>query len=113
MLSEAGHHIVQNRAGANLDRGVASAMIAATDLVKGLFAEWGLFEVDEAALPAMADELRPKIIVLLNLFRDQLDRYGEVDYIERLWRKCLERQPATSPLSTTETIRLSSIWSLA
>ena len=94
MLSEAGHHLVQNRAGANLDRGVASAMIAATDLVKGLSADWGLFEVDEAALPGMAYELRPKIIALLNLFRDQLDRYGEVDYIERLWRKCLERQPA-------------------
>ena len=94
MLSEAGHRIVQNRAGANLDSGVASAMIAATDLAKGLSAEWGLFEVDEAALPAMADALRPKIIVLLNLFRDQLDRYGEVDHIERLWRDCLERQPA-------------------
>ena len=94
MLSDAGYRVVQNRAGANLDRGVASAMIAATDLVKGLSAEWGLFEVDEAALPAMADELRPKIIVLLNLFRDQLDRYGEVDHIERLWRNCLQRQPA-------------------
>ena len=94
MLSDAGHRMVQNRAGANLDSGVASAMIAATDLAKGLSADWGLFEVDEAALPGMAFELRPKIIALLNLFRDQLDRYGEVDYIERLWRKCLERQPA-------------------
>ena len=94
MLSEAGRRLVQNRAGANLDRGVASAMIAATDLVEGLSADWGLFEVDEAALPAMAGQLRPKIIVLLNLFRDQLDRYGEVDHIERLWRDCLERQPA-------------------
>ena len=94
MLSDAGHRMVQNRAGANLDSGVASAMIAATDLAKGLSADWGLFEVDEAALPGMAFELRPKIIALLNLFRDQLDRYGEVDHIERLWRKCLERQPA-------------------
>ena len=94
MLSDAGYRVVQNRAGANLNSGVASAMIAATDLVNGLSAEWGLFEVDEAALPGMAHELRPKIIALLNLFRDQLDRYGEVDYIERLWRKCLERQPA-------------------
>lgn len=94
MLSEAGQRMVQNRAGANLDSGVASAMISAADLVKDLAADWGLFEVDEAALPAMADQLRPKIIVLLNLFRDQLDRYGEVDHIERLWRDCLERQPA-------------------
>ena len=94
MLSAAGHRKVQNRAGANLDGGVASAMIAATDLVEGLSADWGLFEVDEAALPDMVHQLEPRIIVLLNLFRDQLDRYGEVDHIERLWRDCLERQPA-------------------
>jgi UDP-N-acetylmuramyl tripeptide synthase len=46
----------------------------------------GVFEVDEATVPEAAWEVRPRAVVFTNLFRDQLDRYGEVDYVASVWR---------------------------
>ncbi len=71
--------VCHNRAGANLASGVASALLSAPD------AALGLFEVDEAALPGVAAELRPAVLVLGNLFRDQLDRYGELELVGERW----------------------------
>ena len=65
--------LAHNRSGANLVSGVASALLAARE------AELGLFEVDEAALPEVARRLKPRAVSLGNLFRDQLDRYGELE----------------------------------
>ena len=67
--------IAHNRSGANLVSGVASTLLSARN------AELGLFEVDEAALPEVARRLRPRAMLLGNLFRDQLDRYGELERI--------------------------------
>jgi lipid II isoglutaminyl synthase (glutamine-hydrolysing) len=72
--------LAHNRAGANLLSGVASALLDARD------AELGLFEVDEAALPEVARRLRPRAVCLANLFRDQLDRYGELELVAERWR---------------------------
>jgi lipid II isoglutaminyl synthase (glutamine-hydrolysing) len=72
--------LAHNRAGANLLSGVASALLDARD------AELGLFEVDEAALPEVARRLRPRALCLGNLFRDQLDRYGELELVAERWR---------------------------
>jgi UDP-N-acetylmuramyl tripeptide synthase len=74
------HRLAHNAAGANLASGVASALVSARD------AELGLFEVDEAALPDVAAAVRPRVICLGNLFRDQLDRYGELELIAERWR---------------------------
>jgi lipid II isoglutaminyl synthase (glutamine-hydrolysing) len=71
--------LVTNRSGSNLSRGILSALIENAGLSGKLHATMGLFEVDEATLPAAVDMLHPKLIVVLNLFRDQLDRYGELD----------------------------------
>ena len=49
-------------------------------------AELGLFEVDEAALPEVARRVRPQALLLGNLFRDQLDRYGELELVAARWR---------------------------
>ena len=65
--------VVHNASGANLVSGVASSLLAGRD------AELGLFEVDEAALPEVARRLDPRALLLANLFRDQLDRYGELE----------------------------------
>ena len=73
--------LAHNRAGANLVSGVASALLASPD------AELGLFEVDEAALPEVAQRLRPRVVCLGNLFRDQLDRYGELELLAERWRE--------------------------
>jgi lipid II isoglutaminyl synthase (glutamine-hydrolysing) len=72
--------LAHNASGANLRSGVASALLSARG------AELGLFEVDEAALPEMAMRLRPRAVCLGNLFRDQLDRYGELEHVAERWR---------------------------
>jgi UDP-N-acetylmuramyl tripeptide synthase len=79
--------LAHNAAGANLVSGVASALLEAED------AELGLFEVDEGALPELARQLAPRAICLGNLFRDQLDRYGELELIAERWLGALEGLP--------------------
>jgi UDP-N-acetylmuramyl tripeptide synthase len=79
--------IVHNASGANLVSGVASALLRAGD------ADLGLFEVDEGALPEVARRLRPRALLLGNLFRDQLDRYGELELVAARWRATVETLP--------------------
>src|SRR5438128_10538260 len=74
------HRLAHNGAGANLVSGVASTLLRARD------AELGLFEVDEGALPEVATRIRPRVVCLANLFRHQLDRYGELELIAERWR---------------------------
>jgi UDP-N-acetylmuramyl tripeptide synthase len=84
--------LAHNRAGANLVSGVASALVAARD------AQLGLFEVDEAALPEVARRVRPRALSLGNLFRDQLDRYGELELLAGRWRTTARELPASTVL---------------
>ena len=83
-MRAAGRDPVHNRAGSNMSWGVATALLEQHG------AE-GLFEVDEAWLPRMAAELDPKLIVLGNLFRDQLDRYGELEHLADEWARMVAR----------------------
>jgi UDP-N-acetylmuramyl tripeptide synthase len=76
--------LAHNTSGANLVSGVASTLIDAGD------AELGLFEVDEAALPEIARRVRPRALCLGNLFRDQLDRYGELELLADRWRGAVQ-----------------------
>jgi lipid II isoglutaminyl synthase (glutamine-hydrolysing) len=81
--------LAHNRAGANLVSGVTSALLAHDD------ADLGLFEVDEGVLPDIARRIRPQAVCLGNLFRDQLDRYGELEHVAEGWRAAvLELDPA-------------------
>jgi UDP-N-acetylmuramyl tripeptide synthase len=84
--------LAHNRAGANLVSGVASALVAARD------AELGLFEVDEAALPEVARRVAPRAMSLGNLFRDQLDRYGELELLAARWREMSRELPVDATL---------------
>jgi UDP-N-acetylmuramyl tripeptide synthase len=84
--------LAHNRSGANLVSGVASALLAARG------AELGLFEVDEAALPEVARRLHPRAVCLGNLFRDQLDRYGELELVAARWRTAVEALPGETAL---------------
>jgi lipid II isoglutaminyl synthase (glutamine-hydrolysing) len=77
-LQAAGRVPVHNRAGSNMTWGVATALLEQRG-------EEGLFEVDEAWLPRIAAELKPRLLVLGNLFRDQLDRYGELEHLADEW----------------------------
>jgi UDP-N-acetylmuramyl tripeptide synthase len=81
VLARAGTRLVHNRAGANMAGGVATALAdAARDP-----GDMGLFEVDEFWLGPVAAELEPRAVLLANLFRDQLDRYGELEIIADRW----------------------------
>jgi lipid II isoglutaminyl synthase (glutamine-hydrolysing) len=80
ILQTAGISAVNNSTGANLVTGVTAALISDCDLAGRPAAQMGLFEVDEASVPKVAAEAELKILAVLNLFRDQLDRYGELAY---------------------------------
>ena len=82
--------VVHNSSGANLLNGLVSSLIGASSIGGTIKADWGVFEVDENSLPIILRYVMPKIIVILNLFRDQLDRYGEVDVIAEKWMKALK-----------------------
>ena len=84
--------LAHNRSGANLVSGVTSTLIDARD------AELGLFEVDEGAFPDVVRRTRPRAVCLGNLFRDQLDRYGELERIGERWRAAVENLPEAATL---------------
>ncbi len=79
ILKESGHEVVSNPTGANLLNGITSALIADTDFWGRPRSERGVFEIDEASFPKALEMYDPEVVVVLNLFRDQLDRYGEID----------------------------------
>jgi UDP-N-acetylmuramyl tripeptide synthase len=85
ILERGGTRLVHNRAGANMAGGVASALLQASRRGDRLAGDTGLFEVDEFWLGQVVDELQPRALLLANLFRDQLDRYGELDTIADRW----------------------------
>jgi lipid II isoglutaminyl synthase (glutamine-hydrolysing) len=82
ILERGGVRLLHNRAGANMAGGIATTLL---DVGRDAPETLGLFEVDEMWLPRLASELRPRAIVLCNLFRDQLDRYGELEAIADSW----------------------------
>jgi UDP-N-acetylmuramyl tripeptide synthase len=85
VLAHAGIPVVHNRAGANMAGGVASTLLAAARGGGRIDGELGLFEIDEFWLDRVTPELEPRGLLLGNLFRDQLDRYGELDAIADRW----------------------------
>ena len=93
LLEGAGHRVVSNRAGANLIFGATAAALNEAAPTGTLRADWGVFEIDEASLPKAVEEIRPKITLVLNLFRDQLDRYGELEAIAKKIEQALAAMP--------------------
>ena len=93
LLEGTGATVVANRAGSNLIRGATSAMLRSAGANGRLRADWGVFEIDEASLPYAVEEMKPKAAVVLNLFRDQLDRYGELETIAKTIEKALGLMP--------------------
>jgi lipid II isoglutaminyl synthase (glutamine-hydrolysing) len=84
ILRADGRTPIHNRAGSNMHWGVATALLEQSG-------DEGLFELDEAWLPRVAPQLRPRLLVLGNLFRDQLDRYGELDRLADEWAELVAK----------------------
>lgn len=79
ILEKKGFKVLNNFSGSNLPRGIISSIIEKTEISNKKKFDFGVFEVDEAATKILIPQLNPDIIVVTNLFRDQLDRYGELD----------------------------------
>lgn len=82
--------VFSNESGANLLNGIASSIIQNSNAFGKLPFDVALFEVDENNLPMVLKEIEPDVLILLNLFRDQLDRYGEVNTIAEKWKKAIQ-----------------------
>src|ERR687897_603442 len=104
ILRSAGIRAVNNSTGANLVTGVTAALVADTGLSGAPSSEMGLFEVDEASVPRVAAEAEIKILAVLNLFRDQLDRYGELAYTGKVIASAFGDLPQSGAVVLYETV---------
>ncbi len=96
-----GLKIIRNHTGSNLERGIASTLIQHSSFnLKGYCTNYdlGIWELDEAAFNTVAPKIIPAVIVFLNVFRDQLDRYGEVDTVIKNWCATLQKLPSNTKI---------------
>ena len=91
IIKESKQHVFHNVSGANLENGIASTLIRHASTTGKLQKGYAVFEVDENNLPILLEKITPKAIIVLNLFRDQLDRYGELDSIAAKWKASFKK----------------------
>lgn len=92
------HKVIHNRQGSNLLRGIASTMITNASVFGKLNYDYAVWESDEAALLPISQNININTLVLLNLFRDQLDRYGEIDTTLKKWQEVVKNLKSHSTL---------------
>ncbi|AQQ14130.1 UDP-N-acetylmuramoyl-L-alanyl-D-glutamate synthetase [Corynebacterium glaucum] len=96
------HTVATNDGGDNMDAGIISALMAGSD------ASHIVLEVDELHVPAVAKRLAPEALVLLNLSRDQLDRVGEINSIERALRNAVMEHPEATIIANCDDVLITS-----
>ncbi|CAB0947931.1 hypothetical protein FRC0485_00232 [Corynebacterium diphtheriae] len=97
------HTVATNEGGDNMDAGIISALMA------GQSASHVVLEVDELHVPSAADRLHPQCLILLNLTRDQLDRVGEINKIERALRDCVTAHPDMTVIANCDDVLVTSV----
>ena len=98
IADEAGKRISHNRTGSNMLQGVTSVAVNFADMFGNLASDLLLFEIDEGTIPLAVPEIQPDVVVITNIFRDQLDRYGELYSVARALDKMLDSLPASSTI---------------
>lgn len=98
VLKNNGQKIMHNESGANLINGLASSIIQNSSITGRMNQNYIVFETDENALPQILENITPHYIILLNLFRDQLDRYGEIHTIIYKWKTAIQKLPRSTTL---------------
>jgi UDP-N-acetylmuramyl tripeptide synthase len=98
IIEASGRQVIHNRSGSNLARGVAATFVEHASLSGEPAGQMAVIESDEAALPEILRLVRPRLVVLNNLFRDQLDRYGELNTVGTRWKAAFGQLPATTRL---------------
>ncbi|QGG48720.1 Mur ligase family protein [Heliorestis convoluta] len=96
IMEKAGLTLTHNRAGANLISGITTAFIQSASVGGQIGSDLGIIEVDEATVPSLTEEVKPRAVVVTNFFRDQLDRFGELDKTVELVKKSLQKLPPQS-----------------
>jgi lipid II isoglutaminyl synthase (glutamine-hydrolysing) len=91
VLTQNSKSVLQNKSGANLLNGIASSILLHCNKTGKLSADFAIFEIDESNLSLILQEIEPDYLILLNLFRDQLDRYGEVNIVAGKWKDALQK----------------------
>lgn len=102
IMKTAGYSIVHNRQGANLVTGITASLVEAASWDGRLDADFCLFEIDEAALPVIAAEAVLNTVLVTNLFRDQLDRFGELDTTAKLIGKGIDKNKSHAVLNADD-----------
>lgn len=91
ILEKNGYTVLHNTSGANLENGIASTLILQSNILGQLMKDFAILEIDENTFPLISEQIEPDYLISLNLFRDQLDRYGEIDSISKKWKKTLNK----------------------
>jgi UDP-N-acetylmuramyl tripeptide synthase len=102
ILRMAGFSLVHNRQGANLVTGITASLVDAATWDGKLDADYCLFEIDEAALPVIANEVKLSTVLVTNLFRDQLDRFGELDTTAKLIASGIKKHHSKAVLNSDD-----------
>lgn len=97
-LTAEGQTVVINKTGSNMMNGVVSSFVLATDKNGELNADYACIEVDEIAALSILPQIQPDYLVLTNIFRDQLDRFGEVDITFQKLKDAVSKSPDTTLL---------------
>ncbi len=92
VLGDAGHKVIVNREGSNMITGVTASFVANSGVSANIDCDYAVLEVDEASMPGVLEETNPKVVLLTNFFRDQLDRYWELEKIIGTISNSLRRQ---------------------
>lgn len=90
MMRKSGRIVVHNREGANMLTGITACLLKSADWRGRFSADCAILEVDEGSLPAVTEQLVPTKIIILNFFRDQLDRYGEIDVLMKRMKEAIQ-----------------------
>ncbi|MDD6484581.1 MAG: MurT ligase domain-containing protein [Clostridiales bacterium] len=92
-LEAKGYKVICNRLGANMLNGVATTYLQAANLLGDFEADYACLEIDEAYTRIVFDYIKPDVMVITNLFRDQLDRYGEIDITTAILKEAIAKVP--------------------
>ncbi|WP_100618213.1 MurT ligase domain-containing protein [Bacillus cereus] len=108
ILRDTGKKVLHNYEGANMITGIASLLVNKSDLKGTIDADIGVFEVDEGSLPKVIEQMQPHYTICTNFFRDQLDRYGDIDTLIDTVKKALDENSTKLVLNTDDpfTMRL-------
>ncbi len=92
-IEEEGYRVICNHTGSNMLQGVAAAFVLSASVSGKLKADYAVIEIDEASTVRVLPHMKPDYMILTNLFRDQLDRYGEIDTTIELLKKAADMAP--------------------